>query len=55
MVNWPRSKSIGFKLAQDHYYDQYTEAKIQNDSKVIAFTRNHADNADEDDDDDGTK
>ena len=28
------------------------EGKIPNDSKVIAFTRNHTDDADEDDDDD---
>ena len=28
------------------------EGKIPNDSKVIAFTRNHADNVDEDGDDD---
>ena len=31
------------------------EGKIPNDSKVIAFTRNHTDNTDEDDDDDRTK
>ena len=55
---WPRSKSTGFKLAQDHYMTNTLfifEGKILNDLKVIAFTKNHADNADEDDDDDGTK
>ena len=31
------------------------EGKIPNDSKVIAVTRNHTDEADEDDDDDRTK
>ena len=46
---WPRSRSTGFKLAQDHY------SKIPNESKVIAFTRNHTDDADEDDDNDRIK
>ena len=56
--NWPRSKLAGFELAQDHYMINTLfmfEGQIPNDSKVIAFTRNHTDNADEDDDDDGTK
>ena len=30
------------------------EGKIPNYSKVIAFTKNHTDDADEDDDNDGT-
>ena len=43
---WPRSRSTGFKQAQDHYMINTLfmfEGKIPNDSK------------DEDDDDDGTK
>ena len=55
---WPRSRSTSFKLAQDHYMITTLfmfEGKIPNDSKVIAFTRNHTEDTDEDDDDDETK
>ena len=58
MTNLAKVKVNRFQTGPRPIYDQYTvhvEGKILNNSQVIAFTRNHTDDADDDDDDYGTK